>query len=262
MRNRTVRVPRWRAPFLKALSETGNAKLAADRAPVHPSHIYRLRRRDPGFAADWMAAIKAAARKLGAQDSTAMPGCRGDALRGELVMFRTRTGKPHLRAPRANGWTRAKEKIFLKVLASTCNVIVAAKTAGVTPSAAYQRRLRWAGFEKAWAEALENGMIEIEHRLLEKAKNDLEYADDVVPEHMPLISIDHAIRLLTIHRRQLARDARRGANVQVATEKETYEALVRAMDKVAKQNARAADRAAKVAGLRAAFSGNGSGTAV
>lgn len=238
MRNRTVRVPRWRAPFLKALSETGYVKLAADRAPVDPSHIYRLRRRDPVFAADWMAAIEAAARRLGGQNSITMPGCRDDALRGELVMFRTRTGKPHLHAPRANGWTRAKEKIFLKFLASTCNMIVSARTAGVTPSAAYQRRLRWAGFEKAWAEALENGMIEIEHRLLAKAKNDLEYADDVVPEHMPLISIDQAIRLLTIHRRQLARDARRGANV------------------------RAADRAAKAAELRAAFSGTGQERAV
>lgn len=256
MRNRTVHVPRWRAPFLKALSETGSIKLAAGRAPVDPSHIYRLRRRDPDFAADWTAALEAAAQRLGGQENAAMPGCKGDALRGELVLFRTRTGKPHLRAPRANGWTRAKEAIFLKTLASTCNVLSAAKAANVTPSGAYQRRMRWAGFEAAWNDAVDNGIAALEARILETTINIFAGTDtvapqaDLTPRIVTAADMENAISLLNIHKRQMAGDGRHGGKLYRATEEETNEATMRQLKKLEQRRNRAKARAEKAAILR------------
>jgi hypothetical protein len=146
MRTRIPRPLRWRAAFFRALAKTGNVKLSAERAPVHHSHVYRLHRKDAEFSAAWDAARAEAAEQLACSPSPSLAECTEDAVRGELVLFCMRSGRAHLRAPRANGWTRAKEKAILDALASTCVVTTAARMAGVTPGAAYQRRLRWPGF--------------------------------------------------------------------------------------------------------------------
>jgi phage terminase small subunit len=250
MRTRIPRPPRWRAPFLRALAATGNVKLSAGRAPVHHSHVYRLRRKDAGFAAAWDVARAEAAERLANNPSPSFAKCTGDPIHGELVLTRTRRGRAHLRVPRANGWTLAKEKTFLKALASSCNVTVAAKTAGVSASGAYQRRLRWPGFEGAWAEAIDSGMMTLESKLLDAAVQNLAYADAVLPDDIPLVSTDQAISLLTIHRRQLAGDVRRGGHIQRATEKETNAAIVRQLRKLKQSYLRAEKREARLAELR------------
>lgn len=206
MRTRIPRPPRWRAPFLRALAQTGNVKLSADRAPVDHSHVYRLRKRDAEFAAAMEAARAEAAERLGDSLSPALARCTGDALRGELVLFRTRTGRPHLRAPRANGWTRAKEKAFLDALASTCVVTTAARMAGVTPSAAYQRHLHWPGFAAEWKVALKNGVQELELRLLHDASAFLENGYVGIPGNIAVKSVDDAIRVLGYHKKQMRAD--------------------------------------------------------
>lgn len=257
MRTRIPRPPRWRAPFLRALAATGNVKLSAGRAPVHHSHVYRLRSQDAEFAAAWDQARAEAAGRLADNPSPSLAKCTGDSIRGELVLTRTLRGKAHLRVPRANGWTLAKEKIFLKVLASTCNVMVAAEAAGVSPSGAYQRRLRWPGFEAAWAEAIDNGMITLEHKLLDAAVQNLRYADAVLPDDIPLVSTDHAISLLTIHRRQQARDARRGGRIRRATEEDASKAIIYQLGKLEQHLLRAKERESRVAALRSGARGTG-----
>ncbi len=209
MRTRIPRPPRWRASFLRALSRTGNVKLSAERAPVHYSHVYRLRRKDAEFAGAMDAARAEAAKRLGDSPSPSLAKCTGDAVRGELVLFCTRTGRPHLRAPRANGWTRAKEKNFLDALASTCVVTTAARMAGVTPSAAYQRRLRWPGFAAEWKVALKNGVDALELRLLHDASELLENGYTAVPADITVKSVEDAIRVLAYHKKQA--DVRRPA---------------------------------------------------
>ena len=64
MRTRITRPPRWRAAFLRALAKTGNVQLACDKAPVHHSHVYRLRRRDAEFAVAFDAARAEAAARM------------------------------------------------------------------------------------------------------------------------------------------------------------------------------------------------------
>ena len=82
MRTRIPRPPRWRAPFLHALAATGNVKLSAGRAPVHHSHVCRLRRKDAQFAVAFEAALAEAAERLADIPSPSLDECTGDALRG------------------------------------------------------------------------------------------------------------------------------------------------------------------------------------
>jgi transposase-like protein len=47
----------WPKPFLRALAETSNVRAAAEQAGVDTLRVYRLRRDNPQFAADWRAAL-------------------------------------------------------------------------------------------------------------------------------------------------------------------------------------------------------------
>ncbi|MBC2670517.1 hypothetical protein ACFOON_10820 [Novosphingobium piscinae] len=47
----------WRALFLAALAETSNVSAAAQAAGISLSCVYRTKRDDPDFAADWLAAL-------------------------------------------------------------------------------------------------------------------------------------------------------------------------------------------------------------
>lgn len=47
----------WQAAFLEALAQTSNVAAAAQRADVKPGEVYRTRRADTRFAAEWRAAL-------------------------------------------------------------------------------------------------------------------------------------------------------------------------------------------------------------
>lgn len=52
-----VRSGGWRAPFLAALAETSNITASAIRANVPLRTVYKVRRADEAFAADWQVAL-------------------------------------------------------------------------------------------------------------------------------------------------------------------------------------------------------------
>jgi hypothetical protein len=56
--------PEKKARFLAMLSEYGNVSRAADEAGVHRVHMYQVRARDEGFAADWDEAARIGAARL------------------------------------------------------------------------------------------------------------------------------------------------------------------------------------------------------
>jgi hypothetical protein len=85
-------------------------------------------------------------------------------------------------------------------------VTAAARLAGVTASAAYQRRLRWSGFAAEWKVALKNGVQALELRMLHDASV---YLDDPyvgVPGDLTVRSVDDAISVLAYHKKQMWRD--------------------------------------------------------
>lgn len=85
----------------------------------------------------------------------------------ELVL--AGSAHPQRRKPRKDGWSQAKEREFLSVLAETCNVRLAAGEAGVSTATVYKRRKEDAAFRGAWLEAVGAAYQRLEMVLLERA---------------------------------------------------------------------------------------------
>ena len=81
---------------------------------------------------------------------------------------------PHpRRTPHHNEWTRAKMVAFLRELAASQSVAHAAKSVGMSRQSAYRMRNRLAGtpFALAWEVALEAGLQQLAHAVLDRAVN-------------------------------------------------------------------------------------------
>jgi len=68
-------------------------------------------------------------------------------------------------------WTKAKTALFLATLGETCNVVRAAKAAGVSANYAYRRRKMDAAFRAGWGVAIAEGYAKLELVLLDRALN-------------------------------------------------------------------------------------------
>ncbi|WP_373475647.1 hypothetical protein [Sphingorhabdus sp.] len=224
MRTRISRPPRWQARFLKALAETGNVRLASDKAKVNNASVYRKRQRDPEFAADMEAARAQANTRLANEDRPTPSGARWDSDGSALIITQSANGVPR-RTQRAgpNGWTRAEEKRFLDTLATTCNVTMACAAAGHNRPSAYTRRNKWTPFAKEWAEALKIGLQAMEVRLLYDAIDQTDNYYIGVPREIRPGRFDEAIRLLSFYekRRGHQRVAWNRAPVDVEAVKES-----------------------------------------
>ena len=96
------------------------------------------------------------------------PGLRRDD--GEEAGSRT---PPPAIPARHDGWTRAKMATFLRELAASQSVAHAAKSVGMSRQSAYRMRNRLAGtpFALAWEVALEAGLQQLAHAVLDRAVN-------------------------------------------------------------------------------------------
>ena len=111
--------------------------------------------------------------------------------------------KPKVRKPRRNEWTRAKEQTFFTALAETCNVKLAAETAGMSVAGAYWRRKRDAAFRAGWAEAIGAAYQRLELVMLDRALNGTEKVvvrKDGSEERMREYPNQIAMHLLKMHR--------------------------------------------------------------
>ena len=82
--------------------------------------------------------------------------------------------QPQMRKASAKSWTKAKERVFLSVLAETCNVSRACIEAGVGVTSAYRRKKENAAFRAAWLRAISVAYQQLELVLLERAFNGTE----------------------------------------------------------------------------------------
>lgn len=80
------------------------------------------------------------------------------------------------RKPRHSEWTRPKMVLFLRELAATQSVAAAARAAGMSRTSAYNLRNRLQGtpFALGWEVALEMGMHQLAHALMDRALNGVE----------------------------------------------------------------------------------------
>ena len=83
---------------------------------------------------------------------------------------------PPKRPPRHDEWTRAKMAAFLRELAASQSVSQAARSVGMSRQSAYKLRTRLAGtpFAMAWEVALEAGLQQLAHAVMDRALNGVE----------------------------------------------------------------------------------------
>lgn len=139
--------------YLRALAETGNATLAAQRAGVSRAWAYKKRAVDAGFDG-WC-------RAMAAESRARLP--------------------VQVRRGRKGGWTAAKEARFLERLEETCSVPLACAEVGLSTVSAYRRRqVRRLGgsshpsqpnerFAAAWAAAEREGWPPTDQPWIESA---------------------------------------------------------------------------------------------
>jgi hypothetical protein len=194
-----------RTAFLRALSETGNQTIAAERAKVSRSWVCLHRSTDAAFDAACRAAIEDARRLLEAlpanrvgsphappDPTSPLPPiasrrvppspAKGGGARTwryhegvELVVRGTGGSgggkRVQIGRARVKQWTPRAEARFLAVLAATCNVRAACAEVGMWPPSAYNHRKRWITFAEAWDRALLDGFSALEAALVEAGCN-------------------------------------------------------------------------------------------
>jgi len=170
---------RWRRGFFVRLAASGNATLAAKRAGVARTWVYRWRREDAAFAAEWQAALdkfdRRVHRRAPSRAARLRPPRGGHAgtREGPLVARRGRGGRPQLAAARDSDWTGDKEAEFFAMLGATLNVTAASAAAGFTSKTAWARRRADAAFARRWDAVMEEGAHRLELRLMELAARDI-----------------------------------------------------------------------------------------
>ena len=165
--------------------------MAADRAGGNKSAFYVRRRRDPGFAAAWDAAIETSQAALAAREPK----------NERRVVWASAGGKPRLVTIKsAKRWTPTAEGVFLAHLAATSNVKASAAKAGFSTTIVYKRRMRQPAFREAWNEALEQGYARVEMLMVEEAgRPAVEPELDPEAANAP-VDKELALNLLRLHR--------------------------------------------------------------
>ncbi len=205
--------PQRRAAFFRALFETGNQSLAAERAKVSRSWVCLHRKSDPEFDAAVRAAISEARASLSQRSGSSPehsgrkpPGGWGHLDGEELVVKGTGgsggTGGRRVQIARARlqQWTPRVEQRFLAALMATCNVKAACAEAGMSAAGAYAHRKRWRRFAELWREAIAEGFARLEIALLENGLN--LFGETELPPETPLRGMDvtQAIHLIHMHK--------------------------------------------------------------
>ncbi len=197
-----------REGFFKALAETGNQTTSAERARVSRSWVVQQQAVDPAFRAEMDVCIASAAQRLAA--ATSLQPVEGwDNVGGEELVLRGVNNRlVQVARARLGQWTPLIEARFLRTLAATCNVTLACKEIRLTTASTYLRRDKWPAFAERWEEALEIGYARLEMTLLENACNTLEVVEVDPDAPIPPMTVDQAIRVMGLHRRQVMREGR------------------------------------------------------
>lgn len=193
--------------FFRALAETGNRTIAAERAKVSQSWVTLHRSTDPDFRARMEAAVRGARERLRAAaggDGGVKPASGWGSLDGEELVVRGGNGRrTQIARARLRQWTPRAEDRFLAVLAATCNVKAACAAVGLTAVSAYAHRQRWPRFMERWRAAVDTGYLRIQTGLVEHAGS-MFCSAELPPEiDLPPMSIEQAMQVLWMHQNEV-----------------------------------------------------------
>lgn len=174
-----------RGRFLRALGEVGDVRAAARIAGIERYILYRLRRRDAGFAAAW-----------------------AEALAARPVVERGR-GLTQAKRVTRRQWSPADAERAVAAAAETGSLKAVAARTGYCADTIRNRRRSSPGFDAAIREALAQATDRLEAELLDRASE----AMAVPPADGAAVPVRFAEALdLVKHRRAVeAREARAGA---------------------------------------------------
>lgn len=181
--------PVWEIPFLGALERCGVASEAARVAGTGVRNAFKRRKANPTFAAAWDAAVALHRSEVGRR--------RLDALAAEGVAINSGPDGGKMVAAGQSRWTRRAEETFLTELTVSGSVRLAARAAGFSTTALYQRRLKDRHFAAAWEAAVETGKARVQSYLVEAATRtfdpeELPIGDD---REIPKVSIGEAVNI-------------------------------------------------------------------
>jgi molybdenum-dependent DNA-binding transcriptional regulator ModE len=189
---RSQAAPAWRRAFLRELARGGSVALAAGKVGIDRSSAYQAYKGNPAFAASWDRALERAREALG----------RGErVLRDDEVVRASKAGRPCVVRAGPGRWSTGGERAFLAELATTANIKAAARAAGVSDVAAYNRRRQWPAFAAAWREAKAEGYERLELALICRANATLDPEPEVAArdDAFAAMSVGEAIKLLFHH---------------------------------------------------------------
>jgi hypothetical protein len=268
---RSNTAPAWRRAFLRELARSGSVALAAEKCGIDRSSAYQVRRRNPAFAASWDRALETGRKGLAAAalsetlahpqplplaggESAAQPvplpragGVRGGPrLRGDEIVRTSRHGRPCIMRAGPGRWSVRAERAFLAELTATANVAAAARAAGVSTVAVYNRRRNSPAFAAAWAAAKAEGYERIEMLLLHAATATLDPAPAVEVREAPPMNVDQAMNLFKLHRAsQLGgKPQRYGWRQQMPDIEDVRASILRKIEAIERAEARKAGPAA------------------
>ncbi len=199
---------RRREAFFKALAESGNQTLAAERVKVSRSWVSLHRAADPAFRARMEACIAEARAQLSTADAV-LPHRAWRYQDGEEFVVRGSRGRQaQLSRARQKQWTARVEARFLDRLAASCNVRAACRASGLSIKSAYDHRGRWPEFARRWDLAIEIGFDRLRCALLQNADRTFTgvMPDPALP--MPPMTVAEALHLLHMHKSGVFRNAR------------------------------------------------------
>lgn len=190
---------RRREAFFRALAQSGNQTLAAERVKVSRSWVSLHRATDPAFRARMEACVAEARARISAADAV-LPHRAWRYHDGEeLVVRGSRGRRVQLSRARERQWTARVEARFLDHLAASCNVRAACRASGLSIKSAYDHRARWPEFARRWQAAVEIGYDRIEGALVNNAILMLEGDPPDPTAPMPPMSVAQAFQLIHMH---------------------------------------------------------------
>jgi hypothetical protein len=228
------------------MARTANAELSAQRAGVDKTTAFGLRKRDPGFAADWVRArdwgrarVKAEGRPVfaGGRPRPARPGEAPADARELIVRLSKREGAQIVRAGEGR-WSPGVEAEFFAWLAAGFGVNHAARQIGFSTTALYRRRLADPAFAERWAEVLKAGLERNDGLLIDSVARSLD--PDVIAsaaEDLPRPTIAEAIQIQRLYRRDGEEGAARGRSAWPARPRslgEVHESILRKLSAIAR----------------------------
>jgi hypothetical protein len=220
---------RRKAAFVRAVAESGNQTLAAERAKVSRSWVCLHRKEDPAFDAAVADALGEARERLGRGGDVAPPTGWGHLDGVELVVRGTGGwgGGKRIQVARArvHQWSPRTEARFLQVLAATGSAKAAYTAVGMSKSSAYAHRRRWPAFAKLWDRALAESETWLEFAALEDAMNPFSAPALPEPVEAPRLPRGAAIHQLHMNKHRLRGTGRapglrgRPPTIEAVTEK-------------------------------------------